>query len=799
MGEQATPISNAQRLRRVVLAIGVLSVCVALPPATAASAIARAPSGAIHATAPTMAPAAAPGAALSGSPGVPIADPATHTLYVPIQCVHDFCSDGKPSHDIDLINTARCTAASHCHVVTKARAGKSPFAAALDDKAHTLYVANAGGTDPGAKGNGSVSVFNTNRCNVAATSGCRQPVATIHTGGFLVAAALDPATHTLYLADLQGSVIVLDVRKCNATKQVGCQRRIHSVTDKAGPSGIAIDEAHATVYASDVGVNGDGNTVSLINAATCNSRHISGCSKKPHKVTVGSAPYWDTVDQKTDTVYTANGNESTVSLINARSCNATVRTGCRKTAKTVEVGNSPQFVDVDQKLHSVLALTANDDTVATLDTKTCHAGSFSKCPATARSAQAAPNQGRNYVSFPSAFALVPKTSMLYATGVGGRSALAVVSVSRCNATTSKGCRHEPPSIARPEGELTVDASTHTLYAANLNHHRIDLFSTSGCNASTRSHCTPVGSIPVADPGQALSGVNETTHTLYAADFNGDVSVIGVASCNAATTTGCGSAVKATVHVGENASDLAENPATHSLYVIYGPFDATPNFVGVLDVSACKAANTSGCSQTPAAVPVGPGANTLAVSPAANSVYVSNSGSEQFGFGHTVSIIDGATCKGTVHTGCAHPAAKARVGLEPAGIVIDDAKHSVYVVANANGDAPGNVTVLNSNTCNGATTTGCGGSHPAAGIGRSGLLAALDPQAHKVYVSDFSSAGVSVVNGATCNAGTTSGCVREVPLRAVASQPFGIAVDGTEHTVYVATFADGGTLSLVPTG
>ena len=372
------------RLLRIVVPVTMLSILVAVPQVTAA---ASARSG-DHAAA--AAPAPPSGAALSGSPGVPIADPSNHTLYVPIQCLHDFCSDGKPSHDVDLIDTAQCTSAViTCHVVAKARAGTSPLAAALDRKSHTLYVANAGGTDPGAKGKGSVSVFDTRHCRVGATSGCHQPVATIHTGGFLVAATLDPDTGTLYLANLQGSVIVADVRTCNANEQGGCAEEPQSIADHAGPAGIAIDEKHSTAFVSNAGEDSNGNTVSLVNAATCNSATTSGCSDTPHDVTVGGAPFWDTVNQKTDTVYVASGNDDAVSLINARTCNATVIKGCTDPAKTVAVGNSPQFVAVDPKLHSLFALTANDDTVAALNTRTCRAGSFSKCPAAARSAQAA--------------------------------------------------------------------------------------------------------------------------------------------------------------------------------------------------------------------------------------------------------------------------------------------------------------------------------------------------------------------------------------------------------------------------
>jgi DNA-binding beta-propeller fold protein YncE len=742
------------------------------------------------------------GVSLTGSPGIPLADPAHHSVYVPIQCAHDFCADNLASHDVDIIDTAHCTSATqHCHVAAVARAGTSPFAAALDSATHTLYVANAGSaTAPNGPGHGSVSLFDTRRCNASVTTGCHTPLATIHTGGFLVSAAVDRATRTLYLADLEGNVVVVGVRRCNAHTQTGCQGNTHRVADPAGPSGVAVDEAHSTVYASNTALDSSGNTVSLVNAATCNGQRTTGCGQTPHQVTVGFSPFWDTVDQKTDTVYVANGGEDTVSIVNARTCNAHVRTGCPTgPAKTVTTGGSPQFVAVDQKFHSAFVLNSNDNTVAELNTKTCRAGSLQKCPSEARSAHAAPDHSSFYVGFPSAFALVPKTSALYLTGVGGRSTLGVTSMRHCNATATSGCRTDAPITRQSEGLMTADSATHTLYAGSVSGGRIDVFDTNRCNATSRTHCQPVGAVPVDDPGVALADVDNTTHTLYAAGFSGEVSVIRTSACNATTTTGCATAVKATIHVGQNASGLVENPATHTLYVVFGPFDTHPNRVAVVDISACTAQNTSGCAQSPVSVPVGPGANFVGLSAATNTVYVPNTGSEGTGLGHTVSVINGATCNATVHTGCSKPAATVKIGLEPFGLAVDDSSHSVYVVSNADGDAPSRLFVINSKTCNGATTAGCAGSHPSAPIGRSGLAAVVDRTTHAVYVSDFSSAGVSVVNGAICSSKTSGGCRRPAPLRAVTSQPFGIAVDPGNHTVYVASFGRGGTLSLLKAG
>ena len=71
------------------------------------------------------------------------------------------------------------------------------------------------------------------------------------------------------------------------------------------PIGVAVDNATHTVYVAN---NAD-NTVSVINAATCNARDTADCGQHPATVKVGAAPIGDAVDQRTDTVYVVNTGE----------------------------------------------------------------------------------------------------------------------------------------------------------------------------------------------------------------------------------------------------------------------------------------------------------------------------------------------------------------------------------------------------------------------------------------------------------------------------------------------------------
>ena len=112
---------------------------------------------------------------LGGSPGVPLANPKTTTVYVPIQCTTSSCT--TPEHVMDIINAATCNTkvTSGCRVVARAAAGKFRLRRPWTSAPDTIYVADGAGT---------ITVVNGARCNAEVTSGCAKPLATIKTGGF---------------------------------------------------------------------------------------------------------------------------------------------------------------------------------------------------------------------------------------------------------------------------------------------------------------------------------------------------------------------------------------------------------------------------------------------------------------------------------------------------------------------------------------------------------------------------------------------------------------------------------------
>jgi DNA-binding beta-propeller fold protein YncE len=225
-----------------------------------------------------------------------------------------------------------------------------------------------------------------------------------------------------------------------------------------------------------------------------------------------------------------------------------------------------------------------------------------------------------------------------------------------------------------------------------------------------------------------------------------------------------------------------------VYVGYGD---NANRIAVINAATCNAADTSGCGQAPGVIKVGQGTFILSVSVTTDTVYAAVAGFSAPG--HTIAVINGATCNGTDHTGCGHLAATATVGLFPESSAVNDQTHTLYVANNFDGDAPGTLSIINTATCNGAHTAGCHRHFPTVTTGRSPLLVAMDTRTGLVYATDYGSASVSILNGAQCNATATTGCrIRE---QAVGSGPLGLAIDPGARTVYVTDLSHGGSVSL----
>jgi DNA-binding beta-propeller fold protein YncE len=118
-----------------------------------------------------------------------------------------------------------------------------------------------------------------------------------------------------------------------------------------------------------------------------------------------------------------------------------------------------------------------------------------------------------------------------------------------------------------------------------------------------------------------------------------------------------------------------------------------------------------------------------------------------------------------------------------------------VANNADGDSPGSVSVINTAICNGADTTGCSAHPPSIPAGRSGRLVAVNTSTDRIYVTNHSGATVSIIDGSTCNAETSSGCDQPAAQQAIGSAPNGLAVNDITNTVYAFSLLGPGAMSI----
>jgi DNA-binding beta-propeller fold protein YncE len=323
-----------------------------------------------------------PAIALTG-PGASAADPAAATLYVT-----------TGSNTVSMIDTASCNA-SHpagCTTPPTVTVGAGPNAVAVDLQTHTVYVANAGNGS-----SGTVSVINAATCNATHSAGCATPASLQVPGGNPDGIAVDAATGTIYVATLTSSgpnlISVFNANTCNATHTTGCSQSpaVLSIGDSGGAQfgsalSLAIDQATNTIYATNVITNTvpfGGDSVYVINGATCDAATTAGCGQTPATVKAGFNPWGIAVDQATDTIYTANiadgEHPGTVSVINGATCNGTNQTGCGQTPATAPAGFGAIAVAIDPANQTAVVTNIEDTSISVINTASCNAIITSGC------------------------------------------------------------------------------------------------------------------------------------------------------------------------------------------------------------------------------------------------------------------------------------------------------------------------------------------------------------------------------------------------------------------------------------
>ena len=658
---------------------------------------------------------------------------------------------------------------------------------------------------------------------------------TVSVGGNPVSVAVDQATHTAYVGNgNDNTVSVINTATCNAHLTRGCGQTPPTVAVGPGPVDAAVDEKTDTVYVVNLGSN----TVSVIDGSTCNASHSSGCGQPPATITVGAGPDGIAVDEATDTVYVANygpngdGSGHTVSVINGAICNGRVTSGCGQAPATVRVGRAPAVPAVNDATDTVYVPNSNPSglgSVSVIDGATCNATHHSGC------GHAPPRVSVGFL--PNAAAVDRATNTVYVTANPTRGtttkpgSVYVINGGTCNARVTSGCGQAPPIVTVGSGpiDVVVDTVTKSVFVVNQEDSTVSIVDEAICNARHTAGCSQHP--PVVETGfdPGYLDVELATNTVYVANQDENtVSVLNGGACTLNHQSGCRHEAPTTT-VGGDPWGIATNLNTDTVYVTsqsdndlsvinavacnaghrrgcdrLWPTVATGAFpsalavnrhtdtvyvantadgtVSVIDGATCNAHVTWGCRKAAATVVVGNGPFALAVNEATNTVYVAN------GDANTVSVIDGATCNATRRSGCGHTPATITVGNGPFGVAVNQATDTVYVTNNGDNT----VSVVNGATCNATTKSGCGHTPAIVSVGTAPASAAVNQATHTVYVANSVDHTLSVINGARCNATHHSGCDQTPPTMTTGGLPFGVAVDQTTNTVYVASIIDSAT-------
>jgi DNA-binding beta-propeller fold protein YncE len=514
-----------------------------------------------------------------------------------------------------------------------------------------------------------------------------------------------------------------------------------------GPSTVAINPATHTIYVAN-GYNDNGpelptpgNTVSVINARDCQAQDVSRCQGPWPTITVGNMPSAIAIDKRTDTVYVSNVQDNTVSVFNGATCNAENTSGCGQTPATVPVGLDPLGLFADPANHTVY---------------------------------------------------VPDYGAIAVGGPQDSTTVSMLDSATCNATDLAGCPTTPPptvDVKASPDDVAVDPATHTVYVTTVSNGNPGsnsgwtVFDANTCNATVQSGCATIGYLTGDPIGPNAAQVDTANDTLYTANFDTTVSAFDLHHCNAGDLAGCASDVPGTVTVpgpifGDHALWLAVDTPLHSVYVVYQKDDA----LKVIDTNVCSGARPGGCATLiPPEIHAGADPESVILDPRTQTLYTAN------WVDNDVSVIDPTRCDAQTISGCRHRAPE--VPIPAAAVAADPAVHTTYV-----GTSPTAVAMINTSDCNAFHAAGCSATPPTFPVANNGRAIAVDPRTHTVYVANSGSGAtrtVSVFDDRTCNATRLVGCSTVSTLQVPGGNPNDIAVNPATGTVYVATITGSG--------
>jgi YVTN family beta-propeller protein len=654
---------------------------------------------------------------------------------------------------VSVFNGATCNAedTTGCtQTPAEVPVGPGPLAITADPANHTLYVANVGN---GNSGDGTtVSMIDSATCNAGNLGACPKTTRpAVNVGADPITVAVNQATHTVYVTTVstmngaRNGWAAFNANTCNATVQTGCGTIGRLIGDPAGPNDGRVDPANDTLYTANYT-----NTISAFDLRHCWAGDLAGCAADtPGVVTPFPDPPFSendlnvAVDQPLHSVYVTYQKDALLVVVDTNVCNGHHLSACGTLhPPTVHTGAGPQGVVLDSQTQTLYTANEVDNTISVIDASRCNAHTTSGCrhPAPAITIPGPIGVG------PLAISADPAVHTTYVTT--GTDSVSMINTGACNTHHLTGCGQTPAqaTVGTSPGGIAADPGTHTIYIANYGSGTVSVLNAATCNATGQAGCTHLPALQV--PGGNPDGIvaDPATGTIYVTTIPRTgpdlISVFNGATCNATDTAGCGQkpALLRAGHSGKEGSDLsaALNDRTDTLYVTNVQYAAQDDHtVYVFNAATCNATVHTGCRQAPAAITVGDDPRGMAVDPTTDTIYVANHAEGDFRA--TVSVINGVTCNGTDHTGCGQTPATTAAGFGAGQIAIDTATHQVYVT-NLQDTS---VSVIDGATCNGTDHTGCGQTPAQDAVGNYPYAVAVDAAVGTAYVSNLDNT-VSVI-------------------------------------------------------
>ncbi len=476
---------------------------------------------------------------------------------------------------------------------------------------------------------------------------------------------LDPGNGTIYVpiqcpqaycpTNAPGRAVdIVNAATCNATNGSGCH--VVATAPADGPLGAAIDPTTGTVYVMNNPPTGD-STIGLLDGRTCNGTVTSGCRRVVATIAIGANAFIvaGAVDAATRTLYVASPTHG-VYVVDIANCNDLVTTGCGQHAVLVKDDRGPGQLDIDPATNTIYVAdqgnpnleTSNASTVTVIDGDTCDASNQSGCGAAPATVTVAIGV--------SAVAVDRANNTVYVAKSDG---VSLIDGARCSSLTVSGCHNATHSVVTGAGtgSVVVDAQDHTVFALNGSDDTLSSIDAATCDGATPSACPALApsqrEAPEVGPGANQNDLIVTpgNQTAYAVNEGGPnvLIVTGVGGCTALDHRGCRVLAPSVPDAGALAT---LDPATGTLYVT----DENLPQVDVIDASRCDPARLSGC------VPVGKiptdGPNQVGFCRRRHAHSLCRRGGSQLGGGDRHRDLQCHRCIGMRVPPCKHPRRRA---------------------------------------------------------------------------------------------------------------------------------------------